>query len=43
MNNGMGSFSNGFSTPGAAPYGFGGSGMRFGFGGIGRYGAGMWP
>ena len=41
---GFGSFSNGFSPFGSTPYGYGsGTGMRFGFGGIGRYGGGMWP
>lgn len=42
----FGSFSNGFSPFGAMPYGTGiggGTGLRFGFGGIGRYGYGMWP
>lgn len=41
--NGFGSFSNGFAPYGVAPYGTGyGTGMHFGFGGIGRSG-GMWP
>lgn len=43
--NGFGSFSNGFAPYGTAPYGTGyGTGMHFGFGGIGRYGyGGLWP
>ena len=42
---GFGSFSNGFAPFGSMPYGIGsGTGVRFGFGGIGRYGmGGMWP
>ncbi|MBI4532979.1 MAG: hypothetical protein HY711_03445, partial [Candidatus Melainabacteria bacterium] len=41
---GFGSFSNGFSPFGSLPYGMGsGSGIRFGYGGIGRYGYSMWP
>ncbi len=44
MMGGFGTFNNGFSPYGAMPYGTGyGTGMRFGFGGIGRYGFGMWP
>jgi len=40
----VGSFNSGFAPSGIMPYGFaGGNGVRFGFGGIGRYGMGVWP
>ncbi len=40
----IGSFNSGFAPSSVAPYGFaGGNGVRFGFGGIGRYGLGGWP
>lgn len=41
---GFGSFNNGFAPFGSSPYGMGsGSGIRFGFGNIGRFGGGLWP